>query len=113
MRVKILEKLINTWRRISIVGGAQASEAKRSIRRKWRRSWLGTVGWPWLRRELEVMLKVSGVIVLSVWVKRLVEQFLGARILNERILQGEVNGLVQEIEQEVSTRRSHGHRRRK
>jgi hypothetical protein len=64
-------------------------------------SWLRRVAWPWFRRELEIVLKVSGVIVLSVWVKRLVEQFLGAKVLNERILQGEVNGLVQEIEQEV------------
>jgi hypothetical protein len=85
----------------------------RATRRKWRSSWLGRVAWPWLRRELEVVLKVSGVIVLSLWVKRLFEQFLGARILNERILQGELNTLVQEIEQEVSRRRSHGSRRRR
>jgi hypothetical protein len=111
--VRILEKLRNTWRRISAAMQAHASESWRATRRKWRNSRLGKVLWPWLRRELEVVFKVSGVIVLSLWVKRLVEQFLGARILNERILQGEVNGLVQEIEQEVSTRRPHGHRRRK
>ena len=91
----------------------RAREGVRQCSKQWRRSWSRRVAWPWLRRELEVVLKVSGVIVLSLWVKRLVEQFLGARILNERILQGELNTLVQEIEQEVSTRRPHGHRRRK
>jgi hypothetical protein len=111
--VKILDQLREVWRRISTAVRTRASESARAMRKKWRSSWLGRVAWPWLRRELEIVLKVSGVIVLSLWVKRLVEQFLGARILNERILQGELNTLVQEIEQEVSTRRSHGHRRRK
>jgi hypothetical protein len=111
--VRVLDQLREVWTRISTAIRTRAREGARAMHKKWRRSWLGRVALPWLRQELEVVLKVSGVIVLSLWVKRLVEQFLGARILNERILQGELNTLVLEIEQEVSTRRPHGHRRRK
>jgi hypothetical protein len=111
--VNVFYKLTELWRRLNAALQGKASEASRNIRKAWRRSWVGRVAWPWLRKELEIVLKVSGVIVLSLWAKRLVEQFLGARIVNERILQGELNSLVQEIEQDVSTRRSHGHRRTK
>lgn len=111
--MRILDQLREVWRRISTAIRTRGSERARAMRKRWRSSWLGRVAWPWLRRELEVVLTVSGVIVASLWVKRLVEQFLGARILNERILQGELNTLVQEIEQDVFTRRSHGSRRRK
>ena len=111
--MKILDQLREVWRRVSTAIRTRAREGARAMRKNWRNSWLGRVAWPWLRRELEVVLKVSGVIVLSLWMKRLVEQFLGARLLNEPILQGEFNTLVQEIEQEASTRRPHGHRRRK
>jgi hypothetical protein len=76
------------------------------MRRKWRTSWLGRVAWPWLRRELEVVVKVSGVIVLSLWVKRLVEQFLSSRILNESILRGEMSDVVRDVEQEVEAGRA-------
>jgi hypothetical protein len=111
--MKILDQLREVWWRISGATRKRAREGARAMRRKWRTSWLGRVAWPWLRRELEVVLNVSAVIVLSLLVKRWVEQFVGARILNERILQGELNTLVQEIKQDVSTRRSHGSRRRR
>ena len=110
--MNVFHQLTELWRRLSAALQRKASEAAREMRRMWRRSWIGRVAWPWLQRELEIVLKVSGVIVLSLWVKRLVEQFLGARIVNERILQGELNSLVQEIEQDVSARRSHHGRRR-
>jgi hypothetical protein len=106
--MRILDELKQFWRRISATAQTTGAEAARAMRRQWRASWLRRVAWPWFRRELEIILKVSSVIV-----KRLVEQFLGAKVLNERILQGEVNGLLQEIEQEVTARRPHGHRRRK
>ena len=38
------------------------------------------------------------------------EQFLGAKVLNERILQGEVRGLVEEIESKSLQRRPRGQR---
>ena len=111
--MNVFHQLTELWRRLSAALHRKASEAAREIRKAWRSSWIGRVGWPWLRREFEVVLKASGVIVLSLWAKRLVEQFLGARIVNERILQGELSDLVQEIEQDVAERRSHGRRRRK
>jgi hypothetical protein len=111
--VRILDELKQFWRRISAAAETTGAESARAMRKQWRASWLRRVAWPWFRRELEIVLKVSGVIVLSIWAKCLVEQFLGAKLVNERIIQGEVNALVQEIEQEVSARRPHGHRRRK
>jgi len=59
--MRILEQLVGAWRRISITVRARASEGGRAVRKKGRSSWLGRVAWPWLRRELEVVLKVSGV----------------------------------------------------
>jgi hypothetical protein len=111
--MRFLDELKQFWRRISATAQATGAESARAMRKQWRASWLRKVGWPWFRRELEIVLKVSGVIVFSVWVKRLVEQFLGAKVLNERIIQGEVNALVEEIEQQITARRPHGHRRRK
>jgi hypothetical protein len=60
----------------------------------WRRSWAGRVAWQWLRSELEIVAKVAGVVTLSLWLKRLIEQFLGAKVLNESILRGEMNDVV-------------------
>jgi hypothetical protein len=111
--VRILDELKQFWRRTNATAQGTGAESARAMRKQWRASWLGRVAWPWFRRELEIVLKVSGVIVLSVWAKRLVEQFLGATVLNERIIQGEVNALVEEIEQEITARRPHGHQRRK
>jgi hypothetical protein len=53
------------------------------------------------------------VVTLSLWLKRLIEQFLGAKVLNESILRGEMNDVVRGIEQDVMERRSKHGRRRK
>jgi hypothetical protein len=112
--MKTLRAFRHLSKRASAALANSVTHCHAAARKWWRRSWTGRIAWPWLRKEVEIVLKVSGVIVLSLWAKRLVEQFLAARIVNERILQGELNGLVQEIEQEVSARRSHhGHRRTK
>lgn len=93
--------------------GESVARGRTAGRKHWRRSWTGRVVWPWLRSELEIIAKVAAVVTLSLWLKRLIEQFLGAKILNESILRGEMNDVVREIEQEVTERRSrHGHRRK-
>ena len=84
-----------------------------SLKKSWRKSWTGRVAWPWLRSELEIVAKVAGVVTLSLWLKRLIEQFLGAKVLNESILRGEMSDVIGEIEQEVTERRSKHGRRRK
>jgi hypothetical protein len=93
--------------------GNSVTQGRAAARKRFRRSWSGRVAWPWVRGELEVIAKVAGVVTLSLWLKRLIEQFLGAKVLNESILRGEMNDVVREIEQEVTQRRpKHGHRRK-
>jgi hypothetical protein len=83
------------------------------LRKAWRRSWLGKVAWPWCRREAEIIGKVAGVVTLSLWLKRLIEQFLSSRLLNESILRGEMSEVVRDVEQEVEAGRArHGRRKR-
>src|SRR5262245_66172816 len=94
LTLKSLRAHRHWWTNLKVGFSASSPKGVSALRKAWRRSWIGRVGWPWLRREFEIVLKVSGVIVLSLWAKRLVEQFLGARIVNERILQGELNSLV-------------------
>jgi hypothetical protein len=103
-----LSEARSLWARVAFT--TRSSTATSAIRKQWRRSWARKVAWPWLRKELEVVLKVSGVIVLSLWLKRLVEQFLGKKVLNEPVLRGEVNDIVRVIEADVEKRRS-GHAR--
>src|SRR6266545_2229017 len=93
--------------------GNAVTQGRTAVKKRWRRSWPGRVAWPWLRSELEIVAKVAGVVTLSLWLKRLIEQFLGAKVLNESILRGEMNDVVREIEQEVTERRSKHGRRRK
>ena len=82
------------------------------LRKAWRRSWLGGVAWPWCRREVEIVGKVAGVVTLSLWLKRLIEQFLSSRLLNESILRGEMSDVVRDVEQEIDTGRArHGRRK--
>jgi hypothetical protein len=82
------------------------------LRKAWRRSWLGGVAWPWCRREVEIVGKVAGVVTLSFWLKRLIEQFLSSRLLNESILRGEMSDVVRDVEQEIDTGRTrHGRRK--
>ena len=87
--------------------------SRTATRKRWRRSWSGRVAWPWLRNELEIVAKVAAVVTVSLWLKRLIEQFLVAKVLNESILRGEMNDVVREIEQGVMERRSRHGRRRK
>lgn len=89
------------------------TRGRAAVYKRWRRSWSGRIAWPWFRNELEIVAKVAGVVTLSLWLKRLIEQFLGAKVLNESILRGEMNDVVREIEQGVMERRSRHGRRRK
>jgi hypothetical protein len=100
-------------RRLEIGLGHSVTEGHTALRKRWRRSWTGRVAWPWLRTELEIVAKVAGVVALSLWLKRLIEQFLGAKVLNESILRGEMNDVVRGIEQDVMQRRSRQHGRRR
>jgi hypothetical protein len=94
------------WVRIEKALTARSSATTSSLRKQWRRSWARKVAWPWLKREVEVISKVTGVVVVSLWLKRLVEQFLGKKVVNEAVLRGEVNDIVRGIEEEVEKGRS-------
>jgi hypothetical protein len=94
--MKPLQGFESWWRRLK-EAFTRATETAASIKKRMQRSRT----WRWLRRELEVIAKVAGVVTLSLWLKRLIEQFLGARWLNESILRGDVNDVVREIEQGV------------
>ena len=93
--------------------GNSVTRGRAAVKKRFRRSWPGRVAWPWFRNELEIVAKVAGVVTLSLWLKRLIEQFLGAKVLNESILRGEMNDVVRGIEQDVMERRSKHGRRRK
>jgi len=108
--IRPLQEAQGLWRRIETAVSAHGSTASSSIKKRWRRSWLRKTAWPWLKRELEVVSKVAGVVVMSLWLKRLVEQFLGKKVLNEHVLRGEVNDIVREIEDEIQKGRT-GHAR--
>jgi hypothetical protein len=103
--VRPLHAARGLWRRIEGVVTTQGSTARSLIRKRWRRSWVGKTAWPWLKREIEIISKVTGVVVVSLWLKRLVEQFLGKKVLNEPVLRGEVNDIVRGIEEDVEQRR--------
>jgi len=94
------------WARVETAVTAKSSIATSSIRKQWKRSWTRKVALPWLKREVEVISKVTGVVVVSLWLKRLVEQFLGKKVLNEPVLRGEVNDIVRGIEDDVEKGRS-------
>ena len=98
------------WARIERAVTASSTATTSSIRKQWKRSWARKVAWPWLKREIEIISKVTGVVVVSLWLKRLVEQFLGKKVLNEPVLRGEVNDIVRGIEDDVEKGRS-GHAR--
>ena len=93
--------------------GESVTQGHAAMKSRWKCTWSGRVAWPWLRRELEIVGKVAGVVTLSLWLKRLIEQFLGAKILNESILRGEMNDVVRDIEENVREGRSKHGRRRK
>src|SRR5262245_14579309 len=100
------------WTNLKVALSASSPKGAFALRKAWRRSWIGCVAWPWLRREAEIVAKVAGVVTLSLWLKRLIEQFLSSRILNESIVRGEMSDLVRDVEQEVETGRTrHGRRK--
>jgi hypothetical protein len=103
--VRPLHAARGLWRRIEGAVTTQSSTARSLIRKRWRRSWVRKTAWPWLKREIEIVSKVTGVVVVSLWLKRLVEQFLGKKVLNEPVLRGEVNDIVRGIEENVEQRR--------
>jgi hypothetical protein len=101
------------WTNVKAAISAANPRGISALRKTWRRSWIARVGWPWCRREAEIVGKVAGVVTLSLWLKRLIEQFLTSRILNESILRGEMSDVVRDVEQEVEAGRSrHGRRKR-
>ena len=109
---RILHAHRHWWTRLKVALSASSPKRVAALRKAWRRSWLGGVAWPWLRRETEIVAKVAGVVTLSLWLKRLVEQFQSSRILNESILRGEMSDVVRDVEQEVEAGRArHGRRR--
>jgi hypothetical protein len=89
------------WGRVNGAISTQSSANGSLIKKRWRRSWAGKTAWPWLKREIEIVSKVAGVVVISLWLKRLIEQFLGKRVLNEPVLRGEVNDIVRGVEDDV------------
>ena len=100
------------WTKVRAALCAPTPRGITTLRKTWRRSWLGGVAWPWCRREVEIVGKVAGVVTLSLWLKRLIEQFLSSRILNESILRGEMSDVVRDVEQEFEERRNrHGRRK--
>jgi len=98
------------WGRVEKAVTTKTSATTSSISKQWRRSWARKVACPWVKREVEIISKVSGVVVVSLWLKRLVEQFLGKKVLNEPVLRGEINDILRGIEDDAEGRRS-GHAR--
>src|SRR5262249_59975262 len=84
--LKSLQAHRQWWTNLKVAVSASSPRCVAALRRAWRRSWIGRVAWPWIRREAEIVAKVAGVIALSLWLKRLTEQFLSSQILNESIL---------------------------
>ena len=100
------------WTNLKVAVSASSPRCVATLRKAWRRSWMGGVAWPWIRRETQIVGKVAGIVTLSIWLKRLIEQFLSSRILNESILRGEMSDVVRDVEQEVETGRTrHGRRK--
>jgi hypothetical protein len=100
------------WATLKVAIAPSSPKRINALRKVWRRSWLGGVAWPWCKREAEIVGKVAGVVTLSLWLKRLIEQFLSSRILNESILRGEMSDVVRDVEQEVEGGRTrHGRRK--
>jgi hypothetical protein len=94
------------WTRVEGAFTARSSATTSAIRKQWKRSWTRKVAWPWIKREVEVISKVTGVVVISLWLKRLVGQFLGKKVLNEPVLRGEINDIVRGVEGDAEGRRS-------
>jgi len=112
LTLKTLHAHRRWWNDLKLAVSASSPKGEAALRKAWRRSWIGGVAWPWLRREVEIVAKVAGVVTLSLWLKRLIEQFVSSRILNESILRGEMSDVVRDVEQEVEAGRAH-HGRRK
>ena len=108
--VRPLHAARELWRRIEGAVTTQSSTGRSSIKKRWKRSWVRKSVWPWLKSEVEVVLKVSGVITLSLWAKRIVEQLLGGGVVNQSVLRGEIGDIIRTVENDVEQRRP-GHAR--
>src|SRR5262249_15955391 len=62
------------WTNLKVALSASSPKGVSALRKAWRRSWIGGVVWPWCQREAEIVAKVAGVVTLSLWLKRLIEQ---------------------------------------
>src|SRR5262249_40386807 len=67
------------WTNLKVAFSASIPSCVAALRKAWRRSWIGGAALPWIRREAEIVVKVAGVVTLSLWLKRLTEQFLSSR----------------------------------
>jgi hypothetical protein len=100
------------WTKLKIAISASSPKGLAALQKAWRRSWAGKVAWRWLRKEVEIVFKAAGIVTMSLWLKRLVEEVLGAHIASESILRGEMSDVVRDVEQEVEAGRTR-HARRK
>lgn len=95
-----MRRIRHTSRRLARTTTEAAVHLLEEGRKRWkklrRRRW-----YRWLAREIRVVLKITGVIVISMWAKRLVEQFLGGEWLNQEILRGGLNDVFESVETQV------------
>ena len=71
-----------------------ASGLRDRARAKLAGTWLGEKAWPLVKIEAEIVVRAAAVITLVLWAKRVIEQLLGAKILNEAIIRGQWNDLI-------------------
>lgn len=100
----ILHRLIASLRPARSGIGDVAETRRKRWRRRWRKSHFRQETWPKIRHELHVILRSAGAITAAFWVKRLIEQAFGASILNERIVTGEVNNIINDTEERIRQR---------
>lgn len=69
-------------------------------------TWVGQKAWPAFRLEAEIVLRAAGVITAVLWLKRIIEQLLGSKLINESIIRGQWNDLIKDeaIEADVRSR---------
>ncbi len=112
-RLESLRAVRHWWARLKTAVSRTTPNRVAAFRKTWRRSWVGGTACPWISREAEIVAKVAGVVTLSLWLKRLIEQFLNSKVLNESILRGEMSDVVRKVEEDLRERRArHGRRAR-
>lgn len=100
---RVSRATVEGLRRFFAAAGSSAEHSRawkraKRLRRDFWRS-LRRHFYPWLRGEIEICLKISSVILLSVWAKRLVEQFLQRGVINESIVRGRLRSIVEAVEE--------------